>query len=124
MEEALKKIRDRKDELKKYPDADIRLNLLLSWAGQADKCIRKSKLQDPYYLDLAEAWLAKCEKLLEGVPVEEVKGKVRVAGKKPMSKKQRIAWKTEHKQEIRSFRKQVQRENEEKQHQQNKKIDN
>lgn len=119
MKNRLKFIRLREEELRKYPDYTERLGLFRSWVGQADKCIRKSKLQDPYYLDLAKAWLAKCEKLLEGVPVEEVKGKVHVAGKKPMSKKQRIAWKTEHKQEIRSFRKQIQKENEERQRQQN-----
>lgn len=115
MKDKLNTLRLREEELRKYPDYEKRLGLFRSWLGQADKCQRKSKLQDPYYEALGLQWLAKCEKLLEGVPVEEVKGKVRVVGKKPMSKKQRLAWKAEHKQEIRTFRRQVQRENEERQ---------
>lgn len=115
MKEALKKIREREDELWKYPDYQVRLGLFRSWLGQADKCQRKAKLQDPYYEKLGLAWLEKCEKLLEGIPVEEVKGKVKVKGQKAMPKKQRLKWKAEHKQEIRAYRKQVMKENERKQ---------
>lgn len=115
MKNKLNTLRLREEELRKYPDYEKRLGLFRSWAGQADKCIRKGYLQDNYYHELFWQWIAKCEKLLEGVPIEEVKGKVKVKGAKPMQKKQRLKWKAEHKQEICTFRKQVQRENEERQ---------
>lgn len=119
MEQKLQQIKEREKELNKYEDGDKRLNLFRSWIGQADKCIRKGNLQDPYYFSLCEQWLSKCEKLLEGAPIEECKGKVKVKGQKAMPKKQRLKWKAEHKQEIRSYRKQVMKENEERQRRQN-----
>lgn len=120
MEQALKELRAREAELTKYPDYEKRRSLFLSWLGQADKCIRKGFLQDEYYHALFWEWIKKAEKLVNGEPLEACKGKIRIKGKKPMQKKQRLKWKAEHKTEIRAYRKQLAIKNEEKQHEQHK----
>lgn len=111
MEKKLKEIREREEELKKYLDYDKRIGLFKSWIGQADKCIRKGNLQDPYYFSLCNEWLKKCESLLDGNLIEKAKGKVKVKGESPMSKKQRIAWKQDKKKELRKYRKKLQDKN-------------
>lgn len=111
MEQKYKEIKAREEELKKYSDCDKRISLFKSWLGQADKCIRKGNLQDPYYHDLCFEWLKKCELLLDGEPIEKAKGKVKVKNAKPMNKKQRIAWKQDKKKELREYRKKLQKEN-------------
>lgn len=115
MEQTLSKVKAREKELEKFSDYSERRNLFLSWIGQADKCIRKGNLQDPYYFALCEQWLIKCEKLLEGKPLAECKGKVKVKGAAPMTKKQRIKWKAGRKSELRAYRKELQQKNYEKQ---------
>lgn len=115
MEQKLKEMKAREAELEQYPDHMERKNLFRSWIGQADKCLRKGYLQDDYYHALMLAWLDKCEMLLEGKPLEECKGKIKIKGQKPRSKKQRIAWKAERKEEIRAYRREVQRRNNERQ---------
>lgn len=114
-ESGLKEMCAREKELAQYPDYEKRRSLFLSWIGQADKCLRKGNLQDSYYFSLGKEWLAKCEKLLEGKPIEECKGKVKVKGAKPLPKKQRIKWKAERKQELRQYRKMLQQKNYERQ---------
>lgn len=109
-------------KIKDLPDYQERVSLAKSWAGQVDKCKRKQNLQDPYYGALALAWEEKIAKILSGVPLSECKGKVKVKGQKPMTKKQRIAWKQENKAEIREFRKKVQKTNEEKQRKGDKNV--
>lgn len=121
MEEVLKKLKARENELEQFPDYLKRRSLFLSWLGQADKCIRKGYLQDDYYHSLFWGWIGKAEKLLEGVPIEECKGKVKIKGKKPMTKKQRLKWKAENKKEIRAYRNALQAEHMAKQRQ--KKVD-
>lgn len=110
MERTLKELRAREDELKKFDDYLQRRSLFLSWTGQADKCIRKGNLQDPYYHALFLEWIKKAEMLLDGKPLKDCKGKVKVKGKKPMVKKQRLKWKAEHKKEIREYRNNLQAE--------------
>lgn len=115
MEQKYKEIKAREEELQKCADCDKRVSLFKSWLGQADKCIRKGNLQDPYYFSLCDLWLNKCELLLDGEPIEKAKGKVKVKGAKPMSKKQRIAWKQDKKKELREYRQELQKKNYEKQ---------
>lgn len=112
MEQTLNEFKSREKELEKFSDYTQRRSLFLSWLGQADKCLRKGYLQDEYYHALFWEWIKKAEKLLDGVPLEECKGKVIVKGKKPMEKKQRIKWKAEHKKEIRQYRQKLKEENE------------
>lgn len=121
LEQRLAELRERENELKQFSDYLQRRSLFLSWLGQTDKCIRKSCLQDPYYAALGEEWLNKAKGLLDGLPLEECKGKVKVKGAKPMVKKQRLKWKAEHKPEIRAYRNDLQRRNEERQRQNGKK---
>lgn len=121
LEKALAEMREKVDELKQFDDYNQRRSLFLSWVGQADKCLRKGFLQDRYYHALFWEWLGKAQKLLDGLPLEECKGKVKVKGQKPMVKKQRVKWKAEHKAEIRAYRNEVQRKNEERQRQNGKK---
>lgn len=108
MEKALIDMKARVGELEKFDDGVKRRSLFLSWLGQADKCIRKGFLQDFYYHSLFWEWMKKAEMLLDGVPVEQCKGKVKVKGQKPMVKKQRLKWKAEHKSEIRAYRNDLQ----------------
>lgn len=108
MEQTLKIIKAREEELKQFNDYDKRHSLFLSWLGQADRCIRKGNLQDPYYHALFKEWIKKVEMLLDGRPLEECKGKVKVKGKKPMKKKQKLKWKVEHKKEIQAYRNNLQ----------------
>lgn len=69
-------------KIENLPDFDKRVNLIKSWAGQVDKCMRKGK-KDPYYYDLAAEWQKKINKCLAGLPLSEVQGKVKVRnGKK------------------------------------------
>lgn len=112
LQQILVNLRAREEELKEYPDYLKRRSLFLSWIGQADKCIRKGYLQDGYYHSLFKEWCVKAEKLLDGLPLEECKGKVKVKGQKPMAKKQRLKWKAEHKKEIRAYRAELKERNE------------
>lgn len=77
-------------------DYEKRVNLIKSWNGQINRCQKKG-LKDPYYFSLAEEWQKKIDKCLAGLPLKEVQGKVKVKGKKPMTKKQRVAYKKEQK---------------------------
>lgn len=114
LQKILADLRAKEEKLKKYPDYLKRRSLFLSWIGQADKCIRKGYLQDEYYHALFKEWCNKAEKLLEGLPLEECKGKVKVKGQKPMMKKQRLKWKAEHKKEICAYRAKLKERNERK----------
>lgn len=114
MEQFLAELKTREKELEQFSDYTKRRALFLSWTGQADKCIRKGFLQDDYYHALFLEWCKKAEKLLEGVPLEECKGKVKVKGQKPRQKKQRLKWKAEHKKEIRAYRAELKERNERK----------
>lgn len=109
------------DKIRNLPDFQERVNLCKSWVGQAEKCQRKGHLQDEYYFALGQAWMEKVNKLLEGYPLEECKGKIKVKGAKPMSKKQRVAWKKENKSTIKAYRKKVQADNERRQKEGNRK---
>lgn len=78
------------------PDYDKRVQLIKSWRGQVNKCKRKT-VKDPYYGELALEWQKKVDRALAGEPLNEVQGKVKVKGKKPMTKKQRVKYKKEQK---------------------------
>lgn len=107
MEQTLMRLKAREPELEKFPDYSKRKSLFLSWLGQANKCIRKGYLQDRYYHALFWKWVKKAEMLLNGFPLDECKGKVKVKGKHPISKKQRVAWKKERKSEIREYKNEI-----------------
>lgn len=94
------------------PDFDKRVSLISSWKGQIAYC-HKKKVKDPYFGLLALEWQKKIDKCLEGLPLAECQGKVAVKGKKPFTKKQRLAYKKEHQKEIREFRQKQKRLNEE-----------
>lgn len=84
-------------KIQNLPDYNKRINLIKSWEGQIKRCFKK-EAKDPYYGLLAAEWQKKIDKCLEGLPLNEVQGKVKVKGKKPFTKKQRVAYKKEQKQ--------------------------
>lgn len=77
MEQILNNFKVRESELEKFDDYTKRRSLFLSWIGQADKCIRKGK-KDSYYNDLFFEWTRKIENLLDGKPLEECKGRIKI----------------------------------------------
>lgn len=83
-------------KIENLPDYEKRINLIKSWQGQVNKCLRK-EVKDPYFGLLAKEWQKKIDGCLEGKPLEEVQGKVKVKGHKPFTKKQRVKYKKEQK---------------------------
>lgn len=84
------------NKIKNLPDYNKRVNLIKSWAGQINRCLKKNS-KDPYFGQLALEWQKKIDKCLNGDPLGECQGKVKVNGKKPFTKKQRLAYKAEQK---------------------------
>lgn len=78
------------------PDFAKRVALVKSWAGQINRCLKKDA-KDPYFGELAVEWQRKIDKCLNGDPLSECQGKVKVKGRKPFTKKQRLAYKAEQK---------------------------
>lgn len=74
------------------PDYQKRVNLIKAWNGQIERCLKKES-KDPYFGFLAKEWQKKIDKCLAGEPLESCQGKVKVKGKKPFTKKQRVAYK-------------------------------
>lgn len=80
------------ERIKHLPDYEKRVALIKSWQGQINRCLKK-KEKDPYFGFLAEEWQKKIDKCLAGLPLSEVQGKVKVKGKRPFTKKERVAYK-------------------------------
>lgn len=87
---------DNCEKIKSLSDYEKRVALIQSWQGQIDYC-QKKKVKDPYFELLAQEWQKKIDLCLSGAPLSECQGKVKVKDKKPMTKKQRVAYKKEQK---------------------------
>lgn len=87
------------EQIKNLSDYEKRVALIQSWQGQINYC-QKKKAKDPYFEFLAQEWQKKIDLCLAGAPLSECQGEVKVKGKKPMTKKQRIAYKKEQKAKI------------------------
>lgn len=88
--------------IENLPDYEKRVNLIKSWAGQISRC-QKKKEKDPYFGSLSLEWQKKIDMCLAGEPLSKCQGKVKVAGKKPFTKKQRLAYKEQKKKEKRNM---------------------
>lgn len=84
-------------KIENLPDYNKRVNLIKSWQGQIGRCQKKGE-KDPYFFELAESWQKKIDLCLAGAPLEECQGKVKVKGRKPFTKKQRLRYMKEKKQ--------------------------
>lgn len=89
------------DKIKNLPDYEKRVNLIKSWEGQRLRCLKK-EAKDPYFGELAKEWQKKINRCLSSEPLSQVQGKVKVKGKKPFTKKQRVAYKKQKKVERRN----------------------
>lgn len=69
-----------------FPDSDKRIQLVKSWLGQRNKCIRKSWTKSKFkseqykkhFVNLAYAWEDKIIRCLNGESLSTVQGKVKV----------------------------------------------